>query len=1208
MENHKHDSKQTGNYMWYSSKQFSFFLSKKFLRCCVSLFILLIVFVPKVIGQATYKMPTVIDPSPQSMAFTRYGDYPMAAYTGLTDITIPIHNIIGRKLSLPITMSFHASGRMANETNGILGMRWTLNCGGLVTRTMKGQPDEWNGLTPFDITPYINTSNVPSFDVLHNACPDGKILGQSIYDSEYGIFNYVLPNGKQGHFILKNVNGTKVPMTIPYEPIKIETFNELLYWGMFIQRIKITDVDGTQYFFGQIDAYTANAIEVSEEWHHPTMGTDNSPVRTAWYLTKITSSDGTDEISLLYNTRNENLETTSQYSKIYDKRRNSSVLWIPSDCDYDPYECDLMNRLGLAYYFDQSPSNQIDVTPILKIVPVLNGIQFNGGSVSFNYINTFLNEMIINRGTTPYKKIKFNFTNNPQEDPLYHLDNLAFYGEDQNTINEKYSFSYYQGGNVFTNPGAKRDWWGYYTWQATNLIPLREAESVTYLENGGGYQDIGFQSVQRDGDANSKMMGMLKTITYPTGGQTEFIYEGNMYNYGDAPGIRIGEVISKPVGGNDIHKIYKYGINEDGYGFINEYLRPGSFSRKDLVVIEGNEMHFWDYYSGGYWDEQMGFRTREYLTDPYIRFDLEGSQIKYDAVSEYYLEEGYPRQKTRTIYSWGDNEQVSDFIVHDYDPPIFYPRKFSNPENAYLKPVMVSKTSYKYSNNQFDPVRKETYEYSPQEKDEAWDMPTYLHTNVVYARHASSATDHYNLAKLYHDNDCSVYGYGFRQYKSGTQRLYNLKVEEYTPNGTMITEKHPDYDDVYDFVKSEETTNSKNETIKTTYSYPHNFPTELVYQQMVQKNILAPVIEQSSYKNNNFLQSTKTNYNFWNGSAWSGTATDFIVPQTVDTKTFGQSTYETRLRYSSYDDKANLTTVLKETDVKKTYLWGYNKTYPVAEIIGVDYATASTYVNQSILDNPADDASLRSHLNNLRNIPGALVTTYTYRPLVGMTSQTDANNRTSYYFYDAFGRLAFIRDKDNNVIKKFCYNYAGQLENCTTPIFSNAVKSGTYTRTNCTSGTGSSVTYTVPAGTYTSYVSQPDADQQAQNDVNNNGQAYANANGVCTVTCSFSMSSGFYSTTATVSSTVSPPPSTTTFNLVFSSSSTMILGTQYMVATISNSCRPLNNANKTMTLFSVGRTFVVTIYGSTGLMGVRPISGGNVPSSTYITLSGGYVQ
>jgi YD repeat-containing protein len=146
--------------------------------------------------------------------------------------------------------------------------------------------------------------------------------------------------------------------------------------------------------------------------------------------------------------------------------------------------------------------------------------------------------------------------------------------------------------------------------------------------------------------------------------------------------------------------------------------------------------------------------------------------------------------------------------------------------------------------------------------------------------------------------------------------------------------------------------------------------------------------------------------------------------------------YKPAIIFNSYDNYGNLTQQQKANDVSKAYVWGYNKTYPVAEIVDADFATAQSYVTQSVLDaatGNGDDAAIRSHLNNLRNIPNALVTTYTYKPLVGMTSQTDANGRTTYYEYDVFNRLILIRDKDNNIVKKICYNYAGQPEDCTVP-------------------------------------------------------------------------------------------------------------------------------------------------------------------------------
>jgi hypothetical protein len=68
-------------------------------------------------------------------------------------------------------------------------------------------------------------------------------------------------------------------------------------------------------------------------------------------------------------------------------------------------------------------------------------------------------------------------------------------------------------------------------------------------------------------------------------------------------------------------------------------------------------------------------------------------------------------------------------------------------------------------------------------------------------------------------------------------------------------------------------------------------------------------------------------------------------------------------------------------------------------------------------------------------------------------------------------------------------------------VYYNAAQSATDTAQGCAVGSfGNAVTYTVPTGTYSSTISQADADQKAINDVNANAVMYANANGVCTPT------------------------------------------------------------------------------------------------------------
>lgn len=106
-------------------------------------------------------------------------------------------------------------------------------------------------------------------------------------------------------------------------------------------------------------------------------------------------------------------------------------------------------------------------------------------------------------------------------------------------------------------------------------------------------------------------------------------------------------------------------------------------------------------------------------------------------------------------------------------------------------------------------------------------------------------------------------------------------------------------------------------------------------------------------------------------------------------------------------------------------------------------------------------------------------------------------NNAGYYFIvlkndnkQLFGgRLTFAAKPDYATATKILYD----LLNSVKWPFINNPQSGKFKRTNC--GTGESISeseYIVPAGTYSSSISQPDADNQAKVDVAKNGQDYAN--------------------------------------------------------------------------------------------------------------------
>lgn len=213
---------------------------------------------------------------------------------------------------------------------------------------------------------------------------------------------------------------------------------------------------------------------------------------------------------------------------------------------------------------------------------------------------------------------------------------------------------------------------------------------------------------------------------------------------------------------------------------------------------------------------------------------------------------------------------------------------------------------------------------------------------------------------------------------------------------------------------------------------------------------------------------------------------------------------------------------------KRSLSGGVSKTLPQGNYVLSFWSAANTWVNgtaftdqpvknlgngrryfEKILTNVTSVQVSGDNIDEVRIYPiGAQMSTYTYNPLIGMTSRVDAAGNITYYEYDSFGRLSMVRDEKQNILKRICYNYAGQPEAC--KLFYNTAKSQTFTRNNCGSGyVGGSYTYTVPANTYVGS-SQAEADQLALNDIAQNGQTAANSNATCTQVFQSVDVSGYY--------------------------------------------------------------------------------------------------
>ncbi|HEY8958630.1 hypothetical protein, partial [Chitinophaga sp.] len=162
--------------------------------------------------------------------------------------------------------------------------------------------------------------------------------------------------------------------------------------------------------------------------------------------------------------------------------------------------------------------------------------------------------------------------------------------------------------------------------------------------------------------------------------------------------------------------------------------------------------------------------------------------------------------------------------------------------------------------------------------------------------------------------------------------------------------------------------------------------------------------------------------------AWGFDSPDPVANYTPLTVTAAAVTKDNRYKpwvtFNNYDSYGNIRQQGKVNDLSEVYLWGYDNQYPVAKVVGSDYTTVAALVNNTILQSPSTDQQLRDELNKIRTaLPGAIVNTYTYTPLLGVTSETDDRGLTIYYEYDMLGRLKAIKDQDGKIVKLIQYQY-----------------------------------------------------------------------------------------------------------------------------------------------------------------------------------------
>ncbi|WP_286756416.1 RHS repeat domain-containing protein [Roseivirga sp. UBA838] len=282
------------------------------------------------------------------------------------------------------------------------------------------------------------------------------------------------------------------------------------------------------------------------------------------------------------------------------------------------------------------------------------------------------------------------------------------------------------------------------------------------------------------------------------------------------------------------------------------------------------------------------------------------------------------------------------------------------------------------------------------------------------------------------DNNGTITPWTFKNYRlyMGRMDLMKTTTRQFSttnPNEYIETTTENFWDDLATQkfqVSRTQITESNGDVLETKVYYPYDYPElqgfdsgdQVVLQNMIDRNITTATIHQEQERNGIKVSVTRTNY-----KSFAEEDSQWYLPGYVSTAR-GGGVLEPRVRYHRYDAVGNPIQVSREDGIMIVYIWGYNNSLPVAKIENATYAQIEGLIGLDLGNNGLSAAQE----SQLRSLPNCLVTTITYRPGVGMTTQTDPNGLTTFYEYDSFGRLKLVRDSDQNIIKAFNYHYKGQ--------------------------------------------------------------------------------------------------------------------------------------------------------------------------------------
>jgi len=463
-------------------------------------------------------------PAPNAAAITKAAVLGTTKNTGAVNVNIPVVQLNGKKLNVAVSLNYASSGIKVDELASRVGMGWSLNAGGVITRIIRGAPDEYG--TRVTLHAPI-TDNWASYNFMAGISNINGIGADN--DPEPDLFNFSF-GSYSGAFVLdSSMNAVQIPSS----PLKIEKNFFSTDWNF-----KITTPDGVRYYFGG-----SNATEISKRLDNAGTSifggsTLYAYLPTAWYLIKIEHSNG-ETINFSY-----------------------------TPIEYNTYDSTVETMDHVAFLEGNDPS-------CVTFSPTTNINRFRNTSTTKGQLLTGIT-------TATYGALKFKYSSRSDgNDKL--LQSIQYYNQVTGDTIRQYKFNYTDYGTFgFSNFYSRSDAIPYLTsfkecsadssvvliHRFSYIDPAARPDRLSYAQDHWGYFNgqsnssfcpyldgmtslFPYALANRESNFAYAVKGMLNKIIYPTGGCDSIIYEPNLTYTMTTPATR--NSVTKEVTGTGLH-------------------------------------------------------------------------------------------------------------------------------------------------------------------------------------------------------------------------------------------------------------------------------------------------------------------------------------------------------------------------------------------------------------------------------------------------------------------------------------------------------------------------------------------------------------------------------------------------------------------------------------------------------------------------------